>query len=394
MIKTLAYTLASRAVVVLSALLSLVVSTQFLGPEAVGLFNLLVVNIAIVHTLTEIYTGSGLAFFIPRVNTAILYRNGLIWIIAVVALSSVVLYFQSAVVKQYVLHLVVLSLLGAINNFHSYLLLGKAKLSHYNWMVIMQPAINVISLLVFVLMTEWRNVNAAIAALYIAYSITFMLSFLFIRKIRLSDDQQTKPVWRQIFSRGITNQLGNLAHLLSNRFNYYIIASISIGLLGVYSSGTSLIESVLTVSAAISPVVLARVANSTHAESEAKTSLRLANYSLLLSACLVAIIVMVPTELFGMILGKNFSGVKEVMLWLSPGVLAISFSSVLSHYFSGRGMQKVLLTANVSGMVTTIALSYFFVSTYGLKGACITASIAYAVQCAVISWTFFKEQKN
>jgi O-antigen/teichoic acid export membrane protein len=203
-----------------------------------------------------------------------------------------------------------------------------------------------------------------------------------------------QPKVKDILSRGFVNQLGNLAHMLSNRFNYYVLAASGLSILGVYGSGTSLIESVWTVSAALSPLVLSRVANSANASAESGTSLRLATYSLLLSTLLVIIILMVPAEIFTMILGEDFSQVKVVMLYLAPGVLALSFSSVISHYFSGRGMQRVLLIANAAGLGVTLLLSKVMISKLGITGACITASLAYAMQCTVLVIVFFKERNK
>ena len=97
---------------------------------------------------------------------------------------------------------------------------------------------------------------------------------------------------------------------------------------------------------------------------------------------------------FTQILGADFEAVKLVMLLLSPGVLALSFSSVLSHYYSGLGRQRVLLAANSSGLAITLLTSYWLISRYGLAGACVAASLAYAMQCLVLAIVFWRERSH
>lgn len=392
MIKTITYTLLSRAGLAISALLSLIISSRFLGAEVVGQWSLLLLHIAIIHAIAEVFTGSGLVYFIPRVNTAGLYQKGLLWLLCISLLSVVVIFFTVEMLRPYIWHLLFLALLGALHNYHLFLLLGKEQLKLYNTLILVQPLSNLITLLVAVFVLNWRGIEASIAALYVSYVLSLALGIKTIMRLVHTVTSSDPPQTTQILARGFVNQLGNLAHMLSNRFNYYILALGSISVVGVYSSGTSLIESVWTVSAALSPIVLSRVANSKNASEEAGTSLRLATYSLLLSVLLVLIVLMVPSELFTMLLGKDFSQVKEIMLYLSPGVLALSFSSVLSHYFSGRGMQRVLLLANASGLLVTIALSNLLIKNFGVLGACMTAGLAYGMQCLVISVVFFRER--
>jgi O-antigen/teichoic acid export membrane protein len=113
----------------------------------------------------------------------------------------------------------------------------------------------------------------------------------------------------------------------------------------------------------------------------------------LLSLLCIGILVIIPAEFFNWLLGKDFTGIKTIMLYLSPGILVISFSSIISHYFSGLGRQRILLIANASGLVVTLATSYYFIQKYGLIGACYSASLSYFIQALVLSLAFMKVNK-
>lgn len=394
MVKKIAYTLFTRGFVAIALLLNLILSSRFLGSEVVGQMSLLILNMAIIHTVAEIYTGSSMVFFIPRVCFKTLYLRGFAWILMCVSIISGVFYAASPMIRPLIAHLVVLALLSALHNFHTYLVLGRQAIRSYNVLVFFQPISAVLILSIAVFGMQDKSINASLLALYGSYGGSVLLSLFLLRRLPAQEGEQATPSWKALLQLGFTNQLANLAHLLSNRYNYYIIAGISTSLVGVLSSGTSLIESVWTVSAAISPLVLSKVANSEAGQEEARLSLQLAKLSFLLSFVAVIILLFIPVQWFTQILGADFEAVKLVMLLLSPGVLALSFSSVLSHYYSGLGRQRVLLAANSSGLAITLLTSYWLISRYGLAGACVAASLAYAMQCLVLAIVFWRERSH
>jgi O-antigen/teichoic acid export membrane protein len=393
-VKKIAYTLFTRGFVAIALLLNLILSSRFLGSEVVGQMSLLILNMAIIHTVAEIYTGSSMVFFIPRVCFKTLYLRGFAWILMCVSIISGVFYAASPMIRPLIAHLVVLALLSALHNFHTYLVLGRQAIRSYNVLVFFQPISAVLILSIAVFGMQDKSINASLLALYGSYGGSVLLSLFLLRRLPAQEGEQATPSWKALLQLGFTNQLANLAHLLSNRYNYYIIAGISTSLVGVLSSGTSLIESVWTVSAAISPLVLSKVANSEAGQEEARLSLQLAKLSFLLSFVAVIILLFIPVQWFTQILGADFEAVKLVMLLLSPGVLALSFSSVLSHYYSGLGRQRVLLAANSSGLAITLLTSYWLISRYGLAGACVAASLAYAMQCLVLAIVFWRERSH
>src|SRR5690606_29954616 len=104
-------------------------------------------------------------------------------------------------------------------------------------------------------------------------------------------------------------------------------------------------------------------------------TLALAATSFFLSLLCVLGIYMLPDVFFVKLLGEEFASVKALMLYLAPGVLCVSFSTVISHYFSGLGQQRILLLANLAGLAVTLILSYPLVRTYGAAGAALTATL-------------------
>jgi Na+-driven multidrug efflux pump len=81
------------------------------------------------------------------------------------------------------------------------------------------------------------------------------------------------------------------------------------------------------------------------------------------------------------------------MLALAPGILFISFSTIISHYFSGLGKQRLIAIANFSGLFTTIVSSYFLIHKFQIFGACYATCLSYFVASIVLVIMFMKENK-
>jgi O-antigen/teichoic acid export membrane protein len=122
----------------------------------------------------------------------------------------------------------------------------------------------------------------------------------------------------------------------------------------------------------------------------ARITFLLSKISFLLALAGIVILYFLPPGFFTFLLGPGFEGVKGVMMYLAPGVLCISFSSIISHYYSAQGKQQILLGANAAGLVVTLCTSYFFISRYGILGACYAAVLSYATQSLILVTVFMK----
>lgn len=384
-------TLFTKGLVAFLNLLILLFAARSLGSSKVGEISLIILNISLVQIVCEIYTGSALVHFVPKMNLNRIYNGGLLWTVIAVLLLNVLFWLLKIGQPQYALHCTVLSFLLCLHSFHMVLLLARQEIRTYNMLLFLQAFVLLLVLFILIYKGGQREVSSYITALYMAYSIVLLFSSLSLRKFLKSGLEGLNYEFKNILAKGLTNQLGNLAHTLSNRFNYYLIGASA--WLGVYANSTSLIESIWIISGSAAPIVLSHMANDPGKANNAALILFIAKLSFFFSLLCVFVLYLIPDELFVFLLGQDFSETKSLMLYLSPGVLAISFSTILSHYFSGLGQQKVQLLANSCGLICTLLLSYPLIRMYHLKGACLTATLAYCVQAMVLTIIFLRQQK-
>lgn len=395
MVRQIVNTFFTRGLVAFLNLAIILISSQNLGSQEMGRINLLILNISIIQIINEIYTGYALVHFIPLKPLGSLVRNGILWTFASVLFLHLLYYaidtFVQDVVEDGMMpHSVALSLLFILNSFHCVILLGKQRIKTYNTVLLLQPLLLCLFLLLNIFGRDLISAQAYVFALYPALLFCLLISSIGVWNL-VKNDQTPDTSNKSVIANGFLNQLGNLAHTLTNRFNYYMIGSFS--LLGVYANATSLIESVWIIGNSFAPVVLTRVANSKDYSSYSHTVLVCSKISLLLSILVVAVIVVLPEAFFVYFLGPDFAGVKTIMLALAPGILAISFSVIISHYFSGKGIQKIQVWANYSGLLLTLCLSHYAIARFGIIGAAYVASLSYIVQALVLSTVFFRQNR-
>jgi len=391
LIKNLIASFFAKGMVAFTMLAILLVQSRELGSSEVGQVSFLILNLAIIQTISDIYTGSALVYFIPKYALPKIYRTGLWWTFFCIAAINLIFYLTNNSIKELWIHVLILSLISTLQAFHNVILLAKEKIATYNFLVFFQPLLLLAVLCVNIFLLNIRNVNAYIIAAYVSWSVSFLISTFSVIKYILSEDNKPEISVKHILRNGFINQLGNLAHTLSNRFNYYMIGAIM--LVGVYASASSLIESVWVLTASISPIILTHIANQKDVVNNSKVTFLLSKISFLLSALCVLIVLFLPEYFFTALLGKDFSGTKTIMLYLSPGVLCISFSGIISHYYSGLGRQRILLLANSCGLLITLSTSYYFISNFGLIGACYSASLSYMAQALVLAVVFMKQNE-
>lgn len=396
MLKNILSTIFTKGFVALINLAILLVSSKQLGGDIRGQISLLILNIAIIQLINEIYTGYALVYFVPKFSLKKIYTTGIVWTIVLTIMCSLTLMFLfnefGVGIKEQWLHLTILSFIIILHSFHGVIILAKERIKIYNFLNFFQPFLLLTVLLIAIFHFNIKTVDSYIIALYVAFGISLIFSSLQMLSVFKHNERHHLPFEpKQIVKNGFFNQLANLSHMLSNRYNFYLLGNTA--LVGVFSSSSSLIESIWIISGSVSPIILTYIANAKNPNNNSRITFLLSKLCFLLSVFCVVVLLFIPVEFFTFLLGKDFSNTKTVMLFLSPGILFISFSTIISHYFAGLGKQKYIVLANGLGLLSTILLSPYFISRYQLIGACYATSVSYFIASLVLTVLFMRENK-
>ncbi len=398
MLKKILNTFGTR---LLSAILNLaiaVIVSRVLGPEGKGQQGIILATVAYVLVFANLFGGSAIIYLVPRFKLRLVMVPAYIWAL----LTSILLYFVltifSLAEEQFVIHIVILSALSAFTAINSSILIGKEKITKANAVALVQPMVITLGLYVLFSVAGLRSINAYIYAFYISVFLAFVVSLAYIWKyIRDPAKHSVRDYFQvagQLFRYGILNQLSHIFQLLSFRMSYYWLEiTHSSAEVGVYSNGTSLVESIWLISRSISLVQYARIANTDDQVYAQKLSLQLTFAGLVISILPLAVLSILPSSFFVFVFGEGFSDVGAVILSLAPGVLFFTVALILGHYFSGRGKYHINTISSFAGMLVAALFFSILIPKYGAIGAGWASSISYFVTSLMVIIFFIAEAK-
>lgn len=391
MFKNIIHSLFTKGLVAVINFFILIVSSRYLGVSSRGEISIFILNITIIQIVNEIYTGYSLVYFIPKFDLKKMYVFGLVYTLIFCSLSNVVVVFLNRQVPGYGWLGYIVSLLIIVNTFNCVLILGKEKVKIYNFLNLIQPLLLLIGLGFSLIVLKEFTFNAYIFPLLLSFVVAFIFSTAVVLKFDLKLSAGKAFDVKPIIINGLICQAAVLMHIFCNRYSYYLLPSTA--KVGLYSSASSLIESVLIISNGISPVLLARVANTGNTLRSSEMTLSLSKASLVFSFMAVLVIFLLPEDFFIYLLGDGFVGIKRLMMLYSPGILMVSFFGIISNYFSALGKLKLTLVCNSFGFIISLVLAPILIKKYDIDGAAYTVNIAYLAVAIAIGTAFFINNK-
>jgi O-antigen/teichoic acid export membrane protein len=103
---------------------------------------------------------------------------------------------------------------------------------------------------------------------------------------------------------------------------------------------------------------------------------------------------LVPEKIYLFLFGEEFEGVRILVLYLLPGILAVAVANIIGHYFSATGQMNILIIKSSLGLAVTVVLLVLLLKKYGLVAACLTIDITYLVILAYLGTRFLKEVRK
>lgn len=381
-----------KAIVAIINFLILIVSSKYLGVYSRGEISLFLLNLTIIQSINEIFTGYSIVHFVPKFNLKkiIFYGIGFTFIFS--SLSNLLIVSLHKQVQGYEWFGYFISILVILNTFNCMLLLGRASFNSFNFLAFLQPFLLLIGILFFVFYQQQYTLTSYLWPLMLSFLVSFLISsFLLFKSSYKSTTTTIDFKLREILSNGFYYQMALLLFVFCNRFSFFLLVDNK--KIGLYASACMLMESVLLVVNSISPILLSKVANQKTPVKLSREVLSFAKLAFLSTSFFVLLILILPENYLLFFLGKGFEGIKSLMIAYSPSVLVLSFISIISNYFTGIGKQKYILMSYLLGLFSTIFFAPYLIDNFNMLGAAYSANISYFAVAVIISFLFFYETK-
>jgi len=377
------------------ALCILILTTQYLGADGRGLISLISSSIGIIGIFAGFIGGPAAIYLAAKNKTQYLLIPIYGWTVIVTIVGSGVLLFVNIIPVAYILPIAILSLISSIYISNFYILVGHQKVRVNNFIYFFQWIINLVTLVLFFVVIRQPTVGFAVIALFISGICGLALTLVEVKKITIPvpidwSDQVT--VLKSLVSFSFFAQAAAVMYYLNYRLGIFVLTtSAGLSAVGIYSVGVNLAEFILLGSQSIALVEYSRISNTNDRHYAKNITIKLAKVGFILTLSLTMLLVSLPSAVYGIVFGKDFSSVSNVLFAMSPGIIAFGTSIIIFNYFAGIGKNQVNAIAAFAGLSSNILFCYLLIPFYGSVGAGITASISFILMSGILVGAFLKE---
>ena len=384
-------TIAGKSAILLLNFAIVVLSSRLWGTEGKGAIAIFMANLSLIASVTNIFTSSSVSYFLSKYGLSKLIFQAYLWvfIVAVVFGAGFRLYDRTT---PAIFLFIVATLTGFIA-FHSSVFIGDQRIGHYNLITVIQPVFQIGAMLLFYYCVD-KSYFAYFYGMILSYASVFVICRILTGKTHEKVSfRLDKPVIKNTFLYGLQIELSSFLQFFNYNLSYYFLNHfLGVASVGVFSVGVQISQSIWIVSRSISLVQYSNVVKQGNTEDSRNETKITSKYSFYISLLCLIIILCLPEQVFSYVFGQGFDGVKQVILLLSPGILAMAVSNVYGNYYSAIGKPKILILKSALGVAVTVALSILLIPTLHITGACIVNASSYAVSSIVLFWFFYRKK--
>jgi O-antigen/teichoic acid export membrane protein len=387
---TVVQTFISRFLILILSFGLVIYSTNMWGSAGKGTISIVIANTAVIGFLSNVFAGSSISYFASKYKTENVLIYAYLW--SIIVGIAVPLIFSFYIQQEYLIYLIGLSVLSSLLSANINLFIGRKNIQMFNLYTILQQAVHMLFIAAFVYLLRITDVTTFFIAQICSYGLLFLISsFQLLHKCDLSNISFSKDVLKNMFVYGWKSQLSAFIQFLNYRLSFYFLEYFQgIAVVGIFSIGVTFSEAIWTISRSLAVILYSDVVNSKDSQEsieKTKTSIKI---TFLITVLFVLGILIVPAQLYTIIFGKDFSQTKEIILLLSPGIVAIAVSNIVGFYFAGINELGILNVKSIAGLIFTVAFSFYAVPHWGIYGACIVTTLSYCLSSGILFRKFYQ----
>lgn len=388
---TVVNTFVSRFLILALSFALVVFSTNMWGTEGKGTISILIANSAIIGFFSNIFSGSSISYFSNQYKTEKVVPFAYIWSVFI-GITIPVLFNFLYLKTDFLYYLIGISVLFSLLSTNTNLFVGKQDINKYNWYTLAQQVVHLLFIFLLFYFLNEKSVKTYFVAQILCYGVLFVVStFQIFKGCKFSNITFEKKLLFSMFEYGWKTQLSAFIQFLNYRLSFFFLEYyLGIAYVGIFSIGVTFSEAIWTVSRSLSLVLYSDILNTKNADNtivKTKMSLKI---SFLVTLAFIFLVLLIPNDFYSFVFGKQFSQTKTIILYLSPGILAIAVSNIIGFYFAGTNKLGILNIKSILGLVVTVGLSLFAIPRWGILGACVVTTLSYCVSAGILFWKFYQ----
>ncbi|WP_299253223.1 polysaccharide biosynthesis C-terminal domain-containing protein [uncultured Cytophaga sp.] len=392
MLQKITVTFFSKVLNALLGFLNAILITQFLGADGKGVTSLFMASVGLCIMFCQLMSGNVLVFLSSRMATSTLLFVSYAWSMLISIVLPMLLFTFHLLPSEYLIDCITISTFYALFHAHTFILLGREKTHLYNILTPLPLLLQLITGVILFIVLQSHNITLYIHSLNYAFGLSFIITLLFvlpkIGPMLFPNKNSIRTIWK----KGRQAQLSNILFFFNNRIFFYLLGFYFLQTqVGIYSVAIMLIESVLLIGNSFSLMLYARISNTVSLIDSILISKKYMLISFSLTLFALVLIAIIPNDVYVILFGKDFSVVKKIALYLSPGTLLMSTYYITSSYFSGIGKYAYNNFVVGLGLLLTIVGGIIFIPNGDIFTAAIITSIAFSIIALCSLWQFKNE---
>lgn len=402
------YTLLTQAPTLVLYFVASTVMTRLLGEVGRGEYALITNLATLLALLLSFNVGFGVTYFISKhpenrarvVGTActLLVLNALLlplllWGASAWPSFTQVMMPDSRTQLPYWAYVYVNVMLNLLSTTVSSVLLGYKRFKALNWMSMLGAGLSAGGMLAIHLLPEHLAPADKLPAVLIVSTATAALvaiSWCTLYAVHVKEIPRPVLAWavlRPIIGFSLVGHVSNLINLINYRFDVWVVDQYQgTAELGLYAVAVGLAQLLFNIpepfSRVVQPYLFGQVKDEMLARFKAVARI---NFSVLLTLA-IGLGVIAPWVV-PLLFGQAFAPSVPPLLLLLPGIVLSGSAKLLAQLVVQGGFQRFNLIGTICAAVITIALDLLLIPTWGIEGAAVATTVAYAVVLLIILFT-------
>lgn len=396
--KNLKFTASSQVISFFFLLGFSVLVARLLGPEGQGEFTLLILIPTILARFGHLGFDASFSYFSTdeRFKYGVVFSIWFFLVLSFLFLCTIFIAFYNSSFYELpkidtpnliINAMALLATLFMSRTLLMSLLVGQNKIRIHSGLSILEAVCPLIILLGFM---PFFDLSAEVVFLVMLITMT-LVNFILILECRTVLLLPGYGLTYIAFKYGVKSWTNNILNQLIYRSDLLMVAYfLGVIEVGFYSIALMLVEKswffTTAISNALFPILRA-------GDDGKLLTARLVRVSVLFTFMVSIFLVLTGNALISFIFGDDFSKSWVPLLWLLPGVIALTIPKVLVTQFAAMNKMEFAVYSSSPALVLNILLNLFLIPELGLKGAAIATSISYVVY-SLLNIYFFTRLTN
>ncbi|MCU0403073.1 MAG: hypothetical protein MUE99_00870 [Chitinophagaceae bacterium] len=336
MLKTAGFTFGSRVGAAAINFGLIIAISQLLGPSERGHCSLYLVILMLIAGVSDIMAGAATSFLVHKYFPPGIYKLNALWALIPSLLIPIGWYLFAAISIEEAAMLMIFGWVHCRFNLQQQLLLAFHFFTRFNLNSILFPLSSAVLFLFF-----WKmGIQSAIGylmAIGLAWGLIFISNQTFLRRYFSNKEQDFAGVLHpnpmDLIRPGILNQAAHIVSLLNNRFVFFLLPATGLGL---WSNVLTISEAVFMIPGSLGQIIYALSSGKKRGE-DGGLFRKAFMVNLFASFAAVLVLVLIPEQWWLFLFGQSFSGIRELLLLLLPGLATYGIYLIISYMQSSEG---------------------------------------------------------